>query len=99
MDHIQIPLYVVVLFCFGIPLAMLSLTVPMWFICRKAGFSPWLTLLNCIPFGTPVLLYLLAFADWNYKNIRPRAAKTQMVVEPERYLSRTPARVLHFVGR
>lgn len=37
---------------------------PLWYICKKAGFSPWLTLLNCIPFGTPVLLYLLAFAEW-----------------------------------
>lgn len=78
---------------------MLSLAVPMWFVCRKAGFSPWLTLLNCIPFGTPVLLYLLAFADWNYKNVKQQTAKTQIVVEPNRSVSPTPARVLHFVSR
>jgi hypothetical protein len=40
------------------------LAFPLWYICKKAGFSPWLTLLNCIPLGTPVLLYLLAFAEW-----------------------------------
>ena len=38
--------------------------VPFWFICKKAGFSPWLTLLNIIPFGNLVLIYVLAFAEW-----------------------------------
>lgn len=39
--------------------------VPMWFICKKAGFSPWLSMLCLIPtFGFLVLLYVLAFADW-----------------------------------
>jgi hypothetical protein len=38
--------------------------VPFWFICKKAGFSPWLSLLNIIPVGNLVLLYVLAFADW-----------------------------------
>ena len=39
--------------------------VPCWFICKKAGFSPWLSLLCVIPsLGTLVLLYVLAFADW-----------------------------------
>lgn len=38
--------------------------VPFWFICKKAGFSPWLSLLNIVPFGSLVLVYLLAFAEW-----------------------------------
>jgi hypothetical protein len=38
--------------------------LPFWFICKKAGFSPWLTLLNLIPLGGLVLLYVLAFAEW-----------------------------------
>ncbi len=40
--------------------------IPFWFICKKAGFSPVLAFLNVIlfPFGTLVLVYLLAFADW-----------------------------------
>lgn len=39
--------------------------IPSWFICKKAGFSPWLSLLCLIPsLGTLVLLYVLAFADW-----------------------------------
>jgi hypothetical protein len=39
--------------------------VPCWFILKKAGFSPWLSLLCIVPsLGTLVLLYILAFADW-----------------------------------
>ena len=38
--------------------------VPFWFICKKAGFSPWLALLNIVPFGNLILIYVLAFADW-----------------------------------
>jgi hypothetical protein len=38
--------------------------LPFWFICKKAGFSPWLSLLNLVPFGFLILLYILAFAEW-----------------------------------
>ena len=38
--------------------------VPVWFICRKAGFAPWLSLLYIVPFGGWVLNVVLAFTDW-----------------------------------
>ncbi len=38
--------------------------IPFWFICKKAGFSPWLSLLNVIPMGNLILVYVLAFAQW-----------------------------------
>ena len=38
--------------------------VPFWFICKKAGFSPWLSLLNLVPLGGLILIYVLAFAEW-----------------------------------
>ncbi len=38
--------------------------VPFWFICKKAGFSPWLSLLNIVPMGNLILIYVLAFAQW-----------------------------------
>src|SRR5580704_17138514 len=47
--------------------------IPFWFICKKAGFSPWLTLLNLVPLGGLVLMYVLAFADWNVVPV-PQAA-------------------------
>jgi hypothetical protein len=45
--------------------------VPFWFICKKAGFSPWLSLLNIIPLGNLILIYLLAFAEWKALPIAP----------------------------
>jgi len=45
--------------------------VPCWFICKKAGFSPWLSLLNIVPAGNLILLYVLAFADWKVVPIAP----------------------------
>ena len=44
--------------------ALVIFIVPFWFICKKAGFSPWLSLLNLIPLGNLILLYILAFAEW-----------------------------------
>jgi hypothetical protein len=45
-------------------IALAVLIVPFWFICKKAGFSPWLALLNIVPLGNLVLIYVLAFAEW-----------------------------------
>lgn len=38
--------------------------LPYWFICKKAGFSPWLSLLFLIPVGGLVLSYVVGFAEW-----------------------------------
>ena len=38
--------------------------IPTWFICKKAGFSPWLSLLVIVPLGGLILMYVLAFAEW-----------------------------------
>ena len=45
-------------------IALAAMIIPSWFICKKAGFSPWLAFLHLIPLGGLVLLYVLAFADW-----------------------------------
>ncbi|HME58090.1 MAG TPA: hypothetical protein VKF63_07125 [Terracidiphilus sp.] len=45
--------------------AIAIVMVPCWFILKKAGFSPWLSLLCIVPsLGTLVLLYILAFSEW-----------------------------------
>lgn len=46
-------------------IGMAIIIVPTWFICKKAGFSPWLSMICLVPsFGLLILLYVLAFADW-----------------------------------
>ena len=47
--------------------------LPCWFICKKAGFSPWLALINLVPLGNLILLYVLAFADWKVAPVIPQA--------------------------
>lgn len=46
-------------------IGMAIIIIPSWFICKKAGFSPWLSMICLVPsVGLLVLLYVLAFADW-----------------------------------
>ena len=47
--------------------------IPFWFICKKAGFSPWLSLLNIVPLGGVILWYVLAFSDWKVVPVAPQA--------------------------
>jgi hypothetical protein len=45
--------------------AIVIVMVPFWFILKKAGYSPWLSLICLIPsIGILVLLYVLAFSEW-----------------------------------
>jgi hypothetical protein len=39
--------------------------VPAWFIAKKAGFSPWLSILCIFPLTGVVFFYIMAFGDWN----------------------------------
>ena len=39
--------------------------IPYWFIFKKAGFSPFLALLMFVPLINLIMLYFLAFAQWN----------------------------------
>jgi RsiW-degrading membrane proteinase PrsW (M82 family) len=48
-----------------IVVAVVAIIIPFWFILKKAGMSPWLALINLVPFGTLILLYVLAFANWS----------------------------------
>jgi hypothetical protein len=42
----------------------IAFIVPTWFISKKAGFSPWLSMLCVFPLTGLILLYVLAFAEW-----------------------------------
>lgn len=54
-----LPLFMIVSLAFlGI------IMVPLWRICKKAGLSPWLSLIIFLPLGPLILLYVLAFIHW-----------------------------------
>ena len=72
MDQIrQMAMAMMAIIPFIVLVGLIIVLVPFWFICKKAGFSPWLTFLNIIPMGNLVLIYVLAFADWKVASTPP----------------------------
>jgi uncharacterized membrane protein YhaH (DUF805 family) len=64
-------------------IAVAIVIIPTWFICKKAGFSPWLSFLCLIPtVGMLVLLYVLAFADWKVAPVQQIAYAPPMPPYP-----------------
>lgn len=38
--------------------------VPFWRLCKRVGYSPWLSLLILVPLLNIGLVYFLAFSEW-----------------------------------
>ena len=64
--------------------------VPFWFICKKAGFSPWLSLLNVIPLGNLILIYVLAFSEWKVMPAQQAYSQPQPPLPPQPYPPQPP---------
>jgi hypothetical protein len=47
------------------------IVVPFWFIFKKAGFSPFMSLLMVIPLVNLIMLYVLAFSPWRSDRHQP----------------------------
>ena len=43
---------------------VILMIIPYWMIWKKAGFSPWFSLLMFVPLVNFIMLYVLAFAEW-----------------------------------
>lgn len=57
-----------------IGLVMIAIVlIPYWMIWKKAGFSPWLSLLMILPLVNLVMLYVLAFSEWRVVPAAPQA--------------------------
>jgi len=50
---------------------LLILVVPFWFIFKKAGFTPWLSLLMMVPLVNIITFCYLAFAPWCFRRPKP----------------------------
>lgn len=49
----------------GALIATLLIVIPLWRICRRAGFHPALSLLAILPlFGVLIIGGILAFSEW-----------------------------------
>ena len=47
------------------------MVIPYWFIFKKAGFSPWLSVLMFVPLANIIILYVVAFSQWKVVPIPP----------------------------
>jgi len=52
-------------------IANIILVVPFWFIFKKAGFSPWLSILMFVPLANIIILYVVAFSQWRVVPVPP----------------------------
>ena len=52
--------------------------IPFWMIWKKAGFSPWLSLLMFVPLVSLIMLYVLAFSEWRVVAVRGPASLQQL---------------------
>ncbi len=50
---------------------VVMIMIPYWMIWKKAGFSPWLSLLMLVPLVNFMMLYVLAFAEWKVVPVEP----------------------------
>ena len=48
----------------AIVLGILLKVVPYWFIFKKAGYHPALSVIMVVPFGDIIMRFFLAFSDW-----------------------------------
>ena len=63
MGDLLQPWHILVLL-FILPIFLIVAIVPYWMIFKKAGFSPWLSMLCLFPLTGVVFFYIIAFAEW-----------------------------------
>ena len=63
MGNLGLPELVVIILVVAIIGSILNV-LPYWFIFKKAGYHPALSLLMIIPFADVIMKFFLAFADW-----------------------------------
>jgi uncharacterized membrane protein YhaH (DUF805 family) len=51
-----LPFFLLIMFVIAI--------IPYWMIWKKAGFSPWFSLLIFVPIANLIAIYVLAFSEW-----------------------------------
>jgi len=63
MGELSQPTHLLVMLLIFVPFLAIFVP-PFWMICKKAGFSPWLSLLVVVPWVNLAGLYFLAFSNW-----------------------------------
>lgn len=59
--------------------------IPFWMIFKKAGFSPWFSLLLFVPLANMIILYVVAFSQWKVVPLPQYAASLPPTAYPPAY--------------
>lgn len=70
MGELLQPSHLLVLAIVG-SIALAFTIPPYWMIFKKAGFSPWLSILALVPLVKWIVLWIVGFSEW-----KPRANPT-----------------------
>lgn len=63
MGYLFQPFHLLILLIIG--LIALAITIPpYWMIFKKAGFSPWLSILTLLPLIKWIVLWIVGFSQW-----------------------------------
>jgi hypothetical protein len=62
MFRLGVPELLIILIVF--PIFGAIVIIPLWQICKRAGFNPALGLLGAVPIAHLCLMFFLAFAEW-----------------------------------
>jgi hypothetical protein len=63
MGELLVPSHLLLLFLVA-PIALLVTIPPYWMIFKKAGFSPWLSILALLPLVKWIVLWIVGFSEW-----------------------------------
>ena len=64
MGDVLVPSHLLLLFFVVLPIALLITIPPYWMIFKKAGFSPWLSILTLVPLVKWIVLWIVGFSQW-----------------------------------
>jgi hypothetical protein len=64
MGDLLVPAHLLILLFVVGPIALGITVPPYWMIYKKAGFSPWLSILTLVPLVKWIVLWVVAFSDW-----------------------------------
>jgi hypothetical protein len=63
-----------------IAITVATVIIPLWLICKKAGISPYLSLLMLVPGVNLAFYWILALIDW--PNLKKDATKSMIQRDP-----------------
>ena len=80
-DPSHLAVFIIPMILFGLLFTVVAV-IPYWFIFKKAGFSPFLSILMFVPLANLVILYVVAFSQWRVVPVHQVAVTAYPPIPP-----------------